>query len=114
MSDDGTINLYWLEDRPATGLSYLLEQSNEPAFTNAHVRYQGPDTASVLTGLREGNYYFRVREIDADGTQSAWSEPLAVEVHYLDRSTLILLLSIGAIVAGSTIVAIITGFLKNR
>lgn len=67
-----------------------------------------------MTGLREGRYSFRVRQIAPDGKEGEWSSPLSLQVQYLDRPTLFLLLSVGAIVAGSTIFAITFGFFKNR
>lgn len=110
VSDDGTVNLEW----EGEGLSYQLEQSTDPGFSPAHERYAGTDTASVLTGLGEGRYYFRVRETSATGDPGDWSEPLALEVRYMDSRTLFLLLGTGAFVATLTIAAIIRGFLKVR
>ncbi|BCX50011.1 conserved hypothetical protein [Haloferula helveola] len=120
VSDDGTVDLSWsvpganapAEADPA--LTYLLEQSPDAAFSESKVRYEGPDMASVLTGLREGEYHFRVRAVDSQGEASPWSEPLVLNVKFMDRGQLTLLLVTGALVATMTVVAIISGFLKNR
>lgn len=128
VSDDGTIDLMWsmpgqpdadppgrLEpDDPATPPAFQLEQSATAEFSDPKLRYEGPDPASVLTGLREGQYHFRVRAIDSEGEPGAWSEPLVLHVEFMAPGQLAFLLVVGGVVACSTIAAIITGFLKNR
>lgn len=128
MSDDGTVDLIWsMPDAPMPDsvellefgdedgqLTYRLEQATTADFSDAKLRYEGPDPASVLTGLREGDYHFRVRAIGANGEPGPWSEPLELHVEFMNRGTLALLLITGGIVAAMTIVAIISGFLKNR
>ncbi len=128
MSDDGTVDLVWsMPDEPMPDavdllefgdddgrLSYRLEQATRADFADARLRYEGPDPASVLTGLREGDYHFRVRATGPDGESGPWSEPLVLHVEFMGRRTLTLLLVTGGLVATMTIVAIISGFLKNR
>lgn len=109
-SNDGTVDLAWTGDAP----SFELQQAEDAAFATARTRYLGPDTASVITGLREGSYYFRVREIPEEGTAGEWSAPLLIEVDYMNRARLFLLLGTGAFVASLTIGAIAHGFFKNR
>ncbi len=106
VSDDGTIDLVWRGEGP----EYELQQSTDADFSDAHLRYRGPDTESVLTGLAEGTYHFRVRETGA----TEWSEPLRIKVEYMHRGQLHLLLGTGAFVAVLTIGAILHGFAKSR
>ena len=63
---------------------FVLQQAESPDFTNAKTLYRGPDRASVISGLGDRTYYYRVRLADAP----EWSETLAVEVkhHSLARA----------------------------
>ena len=120
VSDDGTVDLSWSlpgADAAAaeeSATTYQLEQSPNADFADSKLRYEGPDLASVLTGLREGQYHFRVRATDPESGAGTWSEPLTLHVKFMDRGQLALLLVTGALVATMTIGAIISGFLKNR
>ncbi|GAA5482154.1 fibronectin type III domain-containing protein [Haloferula sargassicola] len=107
VSNDGTIDLRWSEK---AGSEFELQQAREADFSRPHLRYRGTDHETVLTGLAEGTYHFRVRETP-DGE---WSEPLVFEVEYMNRGPLFLLLGTGAFVALSTIVAILHGYSQNR
>lgn len=106
VSDDGTIDLHW----SGAGTEFELEQATDASFSDAHVRYRGPDNESVLTGLSDGIYHFRIR----DAASEDWSEPLVLHVKSMNRGTLFLLLGTGAFVALSTGAAIIHGFLRSR
>ena len=63
---------------------FLLQQAENPDFNDAKTLYQGPDRASLISGLADRTYYYRVRLHDA----TDWSETLAVEVkhHALSRA----------------------------
>ncbi|WP_193214631.1 fibronectin type III domain-containing protein [Luteolibacter marinus] len=91
-----------------------MQQSTAPTFSLADARYEGPDTASVLSGFREGDYHFRVRAITPAGEAGPWSDTLTLRVHFMDRRTLFLLLGTGFTVAALTIGAIVHGFLAHR
>lgn len=62
----GYFQLSW--QASASSPSYRLQQSADSDFSNAQTIYQGTDTASVLSGLSDGRYYFRV--LDHLGTPS--------------------------------------------
>jgi len=107
VSDNGAVTLAWEIEE---GTRVILEQGIDDAFDDALVRYRGPDSGSVVTGLAEGDHYFRVG-IEETGE---WSPPLKVKVTFFDRSALILLLAIGGVVVGFTIGAIVIGHLRTR
>lgn len=92
------------------GRPVRLEQADGPGFEAPALRYEGPDPASVITGLPEGVHYFRIGFADAE----AWSDPLAVEVRFLPRGRLYLLLGLGAIVVAMTVGAIVRGSADTR
>ncbi len=111
-SEDGTVTLAW----PALAITTRVElqQAASPEFADAFTRFQGRDEGSVVTGLPEGTHYFRIRTLDTAGEGSAWSEPLVVEVGFMDRGRLFGLLGLGAVVVLLTIGAIVAGFLRHR
>lgn len=104
----------WSIDQP-DGITFELLQLGCPSEKqDGFTRYKGPDQKTVITGLTEGVYEFKVRAIDSEGNAGSWSDPLVLHVEYMGRSQLFFLLVTGAFVAISTIAAIIHGFLKNR
>lgn len=110
-STDGVVDLAWTA---GAALAYELAESTPDASGTFEPRYAGPDTSTVRTGLAEGVHRFRVRAIDANGNPGPWSEPLAVEVAYMDRGRVKLLLVLGAVVVVSTIGTILHGHLTHR
>lgn len=88
ISSDGVAELSW----PVVSgqASVVVQKSQDPDFTQATILYRGSDSASVITGLMDGEYYFRARNEYPDGGFSAWSETvsLAVEHHSLTKATL--------------------------
>lgn len=101
-SNNGVVTLAWSGD-PAT--QFVLQQSSTETFATAVVRYSGPDTSSVLTGLPEGIHFFRIGE----GREGSWSDPVEVEVSYVGRGTLLSLLGLGFLVVVLTVAAILGG-----
>lgn len=61
---------------------FELQQSNSANFHIAKLIYRGPDRASVISGLTDGDYYYRVRLIHADQSTSSWSRPVIVKVQH--------------------------------
>lgn len=105
-SDNGVVTLEW----EASGSEVEVEQSIAADFQNPRLVYRGPQTASVVTGLREGEYYFRIRHAG----ETEWSPALAVRVEYISRERLFVLLSLGGVVVVATIGAIFAGYRLNR
>lgn len=95
-------------------LSFELQEEVPGAPGEFAPRYTGPDASTVRSGLIEGTHRFRVRALDAEGAAGPWSEPLTVEVRYMDRGRVRLLLVLGAIVVLMTIGAIVHGHLTHR
>ncbi len=106
VSSDGTATLSW-----RTGLqkTVLIQTSREPSFAQATTLYRGNDSASVITGLVDGDYFFRGRDVNADGQTAAWSETVSLHVqhHSLARAGGFFLL--GAIVFLATTLLIVLG-----
>ncbi len=71
----GYFQLTWRAD--SQGAPFVLQQSLTPSFSNSKTLYQGTDTASVLSGLSDGIYYFRVLD-----KQEVASNIISVEVKH--------------------------------
>jgi hypothetical protein len=100
--------------RGVPDLTFELQQSTEPGFPSPRLRYAGPDWALFVSGLREGETYFRVRARDANGTVGPWSQPITVDVAYPGRGQVLLLLAVGCVVFVATTAAIVAGRLSDR
>lgn len=99
-STDGGFTLAWEADA-----AVVLEQASGPDHADARVVYQGGDTSTVISGLPDGEYRFRLRAADAD----AWADQttVTVEHHSLARAfgffvvgAIVFLVLIGAILRG--------------
>ncbi|MEJ2710535.1 MAG: hypothetical protein P8074_23185 [Anaerolineales bacterium] len=69
---------------PATGKSYVLEESRDPTFTQPLVVYQGPNLFWIVPaeGKLPGTYYYRARTVTASG-ESPWSSVRSVHIYPL-------------------------------
>lgn len=99
-SANGAVTLAW----DNAGRPVKVEQSASSDFSKTVTIYQGTDRGSVVSGLREGTYFFRIREESGE-----WSPPLSVQVEFVSRRTMFTLLSLGGIVVVATIGAIFAG-----
>ncbi len=108
-SSDGVADLAW---EAAGAATFELEESG--ASQDFSPRYQGPDPASIRSGLAAGVHRFRVRGIDSEGEAGPWSEDLAVEVTYMEAGRLRLLLILGGTVVLATIGTILHGHFSHK
>ena len=67
----------------------------------------------MLTGLAEGDYYFRIRDVGS-GDPNLWSNVVHVQVAFMERSKVVLLLVTGAVVVLFTASAILFGQKRTR
>jgi hypothetical protein len=91
------------------GAQFQVEQSRQPDFQETRLRYEGRDTASFISGLGNGSFYYRVRVVRSDGTQGDWSDSLVVKVEHHPLSQAWTLFGIGAVVFLATVVMILAG-----
>jgi hypothetical protein len=62
---------------------FELQQADTREFEEPRTIYEGRDLASVVSGLEEGEYHFRVRGKTPDGeTVSPWSQVETIVVKY--------------------------------
>lgn len=102
-STDGVLRLSWsLDDSSAVE----VQRSQSSDFCTVHTVYRGTDEASVLTGLSDGQYYFRIRTVADTAT---WSPPKLVTVQHHSLSKAMGFLALGALVFFSTVLLIFFG-----
>lgn len=113
-TESGYLKLSWriaevFEDQNIP-IDFELQQSRDKAFKQATLIYHGPDYATFLSGLPNGDYYYRVRSSSQDETQySKWSNSIWVQVRHHSLALALWLFGIGAIVFLLTVVIVIQG-----
>ena len=109
-SNNGVVDLKWKNGEEGAKLPVILEQATHPDFSDAFVRYEGTDSGAYLTGLSEGDYFFRLKLSGGE----EWSNPLAYTVKFIGRGQLFVLLAAGLIVSVMTFGAILKGMAEGR
>ena len=104
-SNDGSVNLSWTIPAHA---SIELQQATRgnPAY---EVIYKGADTATVITGLPDGDYLYRARLIRNDSDFTEWTEPVSVNVTHHSLVRAFLFFITGALVFLGTLLLVIFG-----
>ena len=115
-STDGSFNISWiLPENKRIELQQSKQES--PGFTTI---YTGSDSATVITGMSDGNYLYRARLLNPDNQfpddkqSSPWTDPLPVSVahHSLDKA--FGFFSVGAIVFIGTLLLIVFGYRTKK
>jgi len=93
---------------------YLLQEASDPDFSSVKTLYEGPDTASLVSGRINGVYYYRVGKYGVQNNNqaeelSSWSNVVKVEVAHHPLSRAFMFFALGAIVFLATFVVVITG-----
>lgn len=114
--DAGYLKLSWepgAAARDGHALHFELQRSSSRDFASVKNIYRGPDRATFISGLRNGNYYYRVRSLHPEsGEFSEWSELLAVKVEHHSLPFALWLFAIGALVFLLTVAVIVHGTWK--
>ena len=107
-SEMSTAGYYRLNWQSNTAGDFVLEESTNQTFSNIKTLYQGPDTATLISGRPNGIYFYRVRN-SLENVESGWSNVKRVEVshHSLDRA--FTFFALGAIVFIATLGVVILG-----
>jgi len=98
-SDTGHVLIEWQASGTVT-----LEMAGAPDLANARSLYEGTNHAFFISGLEEGDYYLRLRAVDAAAT-----EPLLLRVRHQSLRQALWLALLGAFVTLATITAIVRG-----
>ena len=108
-TDVATAGYYRLEWNANEVKDFVLEESQQASFDSVGVLYQGPDTARIISGRGDGDYFYRVRDLNMQSSEGGWSEVVHVQVQHHSLSRAFLFFAIGAIVFVATLAAIIVG-----
>jgi hypothetical protein len=108
LSNDGKASLSW-KPLKGTSVQTQLQQSNNAEFLSPKTRYLGSDTATVVTGLKDGAYHFRARRVYPDGTYSAWDPAVTLHVKHHSLTRAFIFFFIGATVFLATLLLIVFG-----
>jgi len=106
LSTAGYYRLSWVEDG---GRDFELQEASSDAFSIPRTLYQGPDTATLLSGRADGTRFYRVRDLQADGTASPWSNTVEVRVGHHSLTRAFLFFSVGLAIFLATLLTIIRG-----
>lgn len=113
VTDEGKAALAWEMEgvKPReneVAVEFELQEAPTAKFENPEVRYQGPDAATYVSGLPEGDFFYRVRAIQ-DGLTGPWSKPITVRVKYVRFDLVLTLLASGAVVFVATVLTVSLG-----
>ncbi|MCB1876452.1 MAG: hypothetical protein KDH88_10810 [Chromatiales bacterium] len=103
----GYFTLSWSASESTSG-EIQVQQSVSEDFSSATTLYQGHDTASVLSGLSDGLYYYRAREIHHGASPGDWGETLSVEVAHHPLNRALAFFGLGAVVFLATLILVLT------
>lgn len=113
-ANEGHLRFTWATDSALpVGATYVFQRSRSPEFMDPVELYRGPDKGTHVSGLAGGTYYFRVYLEDASGA-GPYGPILAVEVDYVDRARVTILMLVGFIVFLCTVGMVIGGHLRTR
>lgn len=106
----GNFQLSWELENPAlqpamTTPRFELQVAGDGDFSDAALLYDGQDTATVISGLSNGKYFYRVRVHGS--AASPWSDPVMVTVEHHSLTKAFMFFAAGAVVFLATIGVII-------
>lgn len=84
---------------------FELQQATQADFGDADTLYQGPDKASVISGLPNNTYYYRVRFAN----EPNWSEAISVEVKHHSLARAFGFFGLGIVMFIITVIVLLKG-----
>jgi len=111
----GFFKLSWsIEHR--NDVKFRIVESRDPSFKNYKVKYEGPDLATFVSGLSNGEYYYRVRAIFREnGQKSGWSKTLSVTVeHHSLKLAFTLMVIVAAVFIATALLVLYGNHKYNR
>jgi hypothetical protein len=111
-TNSGSIKLSWYsghEEGIDRETEYELQRATKPDHSDAKTYYRGPDLATYISGLADGRYYFRIREVAGELPQSDWSTTVEVAVEHHSLNLALTLFGIGGLVFILTLIVVLRG-----
>jgi hypothetical protein len=120
-ANEGHVQLAW---EPAPGSDadgvvwhYELQESMVPDFSDdVLLRYAGPQQATFVSGLADGQHYFRLRQRPEGEEQgwSSWSEPLEVVFKTHPMALAWTLFGTGGLLVAAVVVFLVVASARTR
>lgn len=93
---EGHTTLRW--EPVGVGDEFQVQHGTSAAFPDPELWYEGPATQSFVSGLGEGEHFYRVRAREGEGEPwGAWSDSVEVDVEYQPMWLAATLFSTGAV-----------------
>lgn len=113
-TSSGSVKLVWnssydIDTTRVAQRIFELQESADSLFVTANTRYKGPDLASYISGLPDGTFYYRVREMRPSGYASEWSPVVRVQVEHHSLQLAYTLFGIGGTVFLLTVGVVLLG-----
>lgn len=86
-----------------------VQESTSKDFTEFKTRYSGKDSATYISGLNEGSYYYRVLARRVEDGLVAQSNPVHMKVDYVSMTVVWRLVALGVLVFAATIWVVARG-----
>jgi hypothetical protein len=113
VAPSGSFAIRWSSGQLAAFDQFELQQGRNRDFSEARLIYSGPDRASYLSGLPNGDFYYRVRGVDTRlNRKSRWASPIHRIVRHPSLEFAVSMLSVGGLVFLSTIGIVVSGARK--
>lgn len=110
----GYYQLHWV----AGETPVRLVESVDPGFQTRRVLYEGPDTARLISGKRDGHYYYRLEKAVPGNTTVhgavVVSNVLGVTVQHHSLARAFTFFTIGAAVFLATLILVLFGGRSER
>lgn len=103
-TQQGIVKLEWSAGGSQTASRYELQEASDPSFAQAKIRYSGHETGTFISGLTNGQYYYRARN-----NGGLWSDTVQVKIQHHSLTLAITLLILGAFVFIITTVVVVRG-----
>ena len=97
----GYFTLSWEADKQAIE----LQEADNAEFAHAKTLYRGQDSATLVSGKPDGQWFYRLRRLDSD----AWSQTIDVEVAHHPLSRALAFLGVGILVFAAVAAVIVVG-----
>lgn len=106
----GSLSLEWDWDEAPAAVEFEVQRADDEQFaTDLNTLYTGPDKGTYLSGMLEGEYYFRVRAL-VEGVATDWSVPVLVVVEFPPWKQVLLMFSLGILVLLATLSVVVAGY----
>lgn len=100
-------------DSTKSPAEYELQRAKNQSFDDAQTIYRGPNHSIFISGLNDGQYYYRVRRLNTSLTEN-WSETLELKVSHQSLTTSLVLFFLGLLSFMAIVFTIIKGHKQSE